>query len=105
MQDGALKAVRDRQADAYASTALGNRTVLQLMADAELTSVDAQDDASSSLPVGAFTFAHESVDLRSAFDEFLEDYVGSAEHRERMMRSGVTNKEIDPIVGWRRRRS
>jgi hypothetical protein len=35
-----------------------------------------------------FLIAHESDALRMAFDEFLAGYVGSIEHRERMLRNG-----------------
>jgi polar amino acid transport system substrate-binding protein len=101
-QHEALQAVRDGIADAYASTALGNRTVLEQGRVGELMSVDAQDDFPRTPPIGAFSFAHESVDLRRAFDEFLADYVGSIEHRERMRRNGLTSNEIDPIASWSR---
>lgn len=97
-QHEALQAVRDGRADAYASTALGNRTVLQQGGQGDLTSVDAQCDGPGSPPVGAFSFAHESTGLRLAFDEFLARYVGSAEHRERMLCNGLSKNEIDPVV-------
>ena len=101
-QHEALQAVRDGLADAYASTALGNRTVLAHNRLVELMGVDAQDDFPRTPPIGAFSFAHASVDLRRAFDEFLVDYVGSIEHRERMLRNGLTSNEIDPIASWSR---
>lgn len=99
-QHEALQAVRDGRADAYASTALGNRSVLQQSGQRELTCVDAQDDFPGVPPVGAFSFAHESTDLRRAFDEFLADYLGSTEHRERMLLNGLSRIEIDPVVSW-----
>jgi ABC-type amino acid transport/signal transduction systems, periplasmic component/domain len=99
-QHEALQAVRGGLADAYASTALGNRTVLERSGQGELMSVDAQDDFPRSPPIGAFSFAHENIDLRRAFDEFLAGYVGSIEHRERMLRNGLTRNEIDPIASW-----
>jgi polar amino acid transport system substrate-binding protein len=102
MQHEALQAVRDGHADAYASTALGNRTVLKQNGQGELTSVDGLDDRTGTPPVGAFSFAHESTGLRRALDEFLADYVGSTEHRERMLRNGLTRNEIDPVVSWPR---
>lgn len=101
-QHEALQAVRDGLADAYASTAVGNRTVLAQSRLGELMGVDAQDDFCRTPPIGAFSFAHASVDLRRAFDEFLVDYVGSSEHRERMLCNGLTRNEIDPIVSWSR---
>lgn len=97
-QHEALLAVRHGHADAYASTALGNRTVLERERYGDLTSLPVQDEPAGPLPVGAFSFAHESIELRLAFDDFLARYLGSAEHRERMGRHGLTRQEIDPIA-------
>jgi polar amino acid transport system substrate-binding protein len=102
-QQEALKAVRDGRADSYASTALGNRTILEQCAYDGLVSVDAQDGSLSAPPVGAFCFAHSSIELRRSFDAFLADYVGSIEHRERMLQYGLTGTEIDPIARWPKR--
>jgi polar amino acid transport system substrate-binding protein len=95
-QHEALQAVRDGRADAYASTALGNRTVVRQAQD--LASVDAVDDLDRAPPVGAFSFAHDSIELRAAFDLFLQAHLGSAEHRARMARHGLTAAEIDPVA-------
>jgi polar amino acid transport system substrate-binding protein len=95
-QQEALQAVRDGRADAYASTALGNRTVVRQHAD--LASVDAADELVHTPPLGAFSFAHQAHGLRAAFDGFLLRHVGSAAHRERMARHGLTAAEIDPVV-------
>jgi polar amino acid transport system substrate-binding protein len=95
-QQEALRAVREGRADAYASTALGNRTVVQHTDG--LASVDALDDLPRTPPLGAYSFAHESHQLRAAFDRFLQDHLGSAEHRARMARHGLTAAEIDPVA-------
>ena len=95
-QHEALQAVREGRADAYASTALGNRTVVRQAQD--LISVDATDDLDRAPPLGAFSFAQESGELRTAFDRFLQAYLGSAEHRARMARHGLTAAEIDPVA-------
>lgn len=100
-QHEALQAVRDGRAHAYASTALGNRTVVQKAAGRGLASVDAVDDRPRTPPVGAFSFCRENIDLRVAFDGFLARYLGTADHREGMARHGLTNAEIDPIAAWR----
>ncbi|PVY90352.1 amino acid ABC transporter substrate-binding protein (PAAT family) [Acidovorax sp. 99] len=97
-QHEALKAVRDGRADAYASTALGNRTIVEQCGHDGLVSIDAQDGSLRPPPVGAFSFAHTSVELRRKFDEFLTDYVGSREHRECMLQYGLTGTEIDPVT-------
>ena len=95
-QHEALQAVREGRADAYASTALGNRTVVGQVPG--LTSVDATDGLDLAPPLGAFSFAHENVELRAAFDRFLQAYLGSAEHRACMSRHGLTAAEIDPVA-------
>jgi len=97
-QHDALQAVRRGQADAYASTALGNRTVLVREQLADLAPVDAQDELAGGPPIGAFSFARQNVELQSAFDGFLAGYLGTAEHRRRMLRHGLTQNEIDPIA-------
>ena len=95
-QHEALQAVREGRADAYASTALGNRTVVRQAPD--LASVDASDDLDRAPPLGAFSFSHGSSELRAAFDRFLQAHLGSGEHRARMARHGLTAAEIDPVV-------
>lgn len=95
-QHDALQAVREGRADAYASTALGNRTVVRQAQD--LASVDATDGLGHAPPLGAFSFSHESSELRSAFDAFLQRHLGSPEHRERMAPHGLTRAEIDPVA-------
>lgn len=95
-QQEALQAVRDGRADAYASTALGNRTVVRQHAD--LASVDAADDLGHTPPLGAYSFAHQARELRAAFDGFLLRHLGSAAHREGMARHGLTAAEINPVV-------
>jgi polar amino acid transport system substrate-binding protein len=97
-QHEALEAVRDGRADAYASTALGNRTILKQIGHGGLASIDAQADSLGTPPVGAFSFARTSVELQGKFDEFLADYIGSSEHRECMLHYGFTGTEIDPIA-------
>jgi polar amino acid transport system substrate-binding protein len=95
-QQEALQAVRDGRAAAYASTALGNRTVVRQHVD--LASVDAADELVRTPPLGAFSFAHQARELRAAFDGFLLRHLGSAAHREDMARHGLTEAEIDPVV-------
>jgi len=99
-QHEALQALGNGLVDAYASTALGNRTVLARGGHDGLMGIATQDDLPRAPPIGAFSFAHQSTALRSAFDAFLSGYVGSIEHRQRMLRNGLTSNEIDPIASW-----
>jgi polar amino acid transport system substrate-binding protein len=99
-QHAAIAALLAGQVDAYASTALGNRHFVRELGNAELTAVDAAVAPSSrrvSPPIGAYSFAHRSAELRERFDQYLATHLGSAAHRERMASFGLCAREIDPI--------
>jgi polar amino acid transport system substrate-binding protein len=97
----AVDALRAGLIDAYASTALGNRTFVREFGDPMLQAVALESDApaiETSPPVGAFSFAPADVELRERFDAYLEQYLGSPLHRERMAAYGLSESEIDPIL-------
>ena len=97
----AVEALRAGLIDAYASTALGNRTLVRELGDPALQAVALEDDAPTiekSPPVGAFSFAPADVELRERFDAYLAQYLGSPSHRERMAAYGLSASEIDPIL-------
>jgi polar amino acid transport system substrate-binding protein len=52
----------------------------------------------NSLPKGAFSFRQGNHELLDAFNRQSRLYLGSADHRRRMLRFGLTEREIDPIV-------
>lgn len=99
-QQGAIDALLAGRIDAYASTALGNRTLAQQRRDAALTAVplEASSPQNNPVPRGAFSFSKANRALREAFDAQLKVYLGSPDHRERMARYGFTHAEIDPVL-------
>jgi polar amino acid transport system substrate-binding protein len=96
-QPGAVAAVRDGRADAYASVAMAHRGFLRAAPDARLDVVDfgAQGGAAAR---GAYSFAKSNADLRIAFDRALDRYLGSPEHRGVMRRYGFTDADIDRVA-------
>lgn len=99
-QQEAIDALLEGRIDVYASTALGNRTLVQRMGNAALSAVSHDLTAATPYvpPKGAFSFAKANVDLRNEFDIQLRKYVGSPDHRSKMERYGLTAAEIDPVV-------
>lgn len=100
-QHVAVEALRAGLIDAYVSTAVGNRTFVRERGDPGLQAVVLESDAltnEASPPVGAFSFALADAGLRERFDAYLEDYLGSPLHRERMAAHGLSASEIDPIL-------
>lgn len=49
-------------------------------------------------PLGAVSFNRENRDLLKAVNQRLRLYLGSPDHRARMARFGLTDREIDPVV-------
>ncbi|WP_160172470.1 transporter substrate-binding domain-containing protein [Caballeronia sordidicola] len=99
-QQEAIDALLEGRIDVYASTALGNRTLVQRMGNAALSAVSHDLAAATPYvpPKGAFSFAKANVDLRNEFDIQLRKYVESPDHRSKMERYGLTAAEIDPVV-------
>ena len=55
-------------------------------------------DAGATVPVGGFSFSQNSGPLVQAVNAKLREYLGSADHRERMAKYGFTRAEIDGVV-------
>jgi polar amino acid transport system substrate-binding protein len=81
-QEETVRAVLDGHAEAAASTAVGNRAILERFGP-DLTVVD--------LPLGADGGFAGAPDLVDAVDAALEGYLGSAEHRALMARYGLSS--------------
>ncbi|MFM0209184.1 transporter substrate-binding domain-containing protein [Paraburkholderia sediminicola] len=99
-QAEAIDALLTGKIDAYASTALGNRILAdrighELAAAVSHPTVNVEGDSS---PTGAFSFKQGSHELKDAVNRQLRMYLGSADHRRRMSRFGLTENEIDPVV-------
>ncbi|TDY54934.1 extracellular solute-binding protein (family 3) [Paraburkholderia rhizosphaerae] len=99
-QAEAIAALQSGEIDAYASTALGNRIVAQRVGVVRIEAVAHQSNARADdkPPMGAFSFRRGNRALVDAVNQQLRAYLGSAEHRQRMARFGLTEREIDPVV-------
>lgn len=95
-QSEAIAALQAGRIDAFAATALGNRAIAD--AHAELESVAHAAEKGGRAPVGAFSFSKTNEHLRQAVDEQLRGYLGSADHRVRVAKYGITATEIDAVV-------
>lgn len=89
-QDEAVQAVRDGEADAYASVAMAHRGYLARRPDPALAVVTASDGVPAS---GAFAFGKSSGALRRRFDDALIELIGSDWHRAMMARHGFGTGE------------
>ena len=96
-QPEAVDAVLGGRADAYASVATAHRGYLRAMPDARLDVVDF-DGQGGAAAEGAYSFAKSNTKLRLAFDQELERYLGSPEHRAIMRRYHFTEADVDRIA-------
>ncbi|CAB3773616.1 transporter substrate-binding domain-containing protein [Paraburkholderia humisilvae] len=95
-QPDAVAALRAGTIDAFAGTAVGNRAVAS--ANRELEAVAHETSREKGVPVGAFSFNKNNPALLQAVNQQLRTYLGSADHRARMARYGLTKAEIDSIA-------
>ncbi|WP_261520968.1 transporter substrate-binding domain-containing protein [Burkholderia multivorans] len=100
-QARAIEAVRSGEIDAYASTALGNRILVDRIGGSLLEAVEHRLDVNGAhqLPFGAFSFSHKNTGLRDAINVQLRLYLGSSTHLTRMAEFGLTPNEINPALG------
>ncbi|MGA2550948.1 MAG: transporter substrate-binding domain-containing protein [Burkholderiaceae bacterium] len=95
-QPEALAALVAGKIDAFAGTAVGNRAVVQ--GNPALEAVAHAVDKDTKTPVGAFSFDRANHGLLRAVNEQLRRYLGSAEHRARVAKYGITHTEIDGVL-------
>lgn len=95
-QDELIAALQSGKIDAFAATAVGNNAIVK--ANPELQSVPLKNNAANEVPVGAFSFSKNNHELLQAVNEQLRNYLGSADHRMKMEKYGITAAEIDSIV-------
>lgn len=94
----AAQAVRDGEADAYASVALAHNGFILRHPDWQVASVTVP--TSEKRPAfGAFAFALGDEDFRDSVDQVLGRYLGSTEHRRMVARHGFTDAEMDLLTG------
>jgi polar amino acid transport system substrate-binding protein len=94
-QPDAIDALLAGKIDAYASTAVGNRVLAS--ANNELEVVAHEESKEGGVPVGAFSFNKSNSGLVQAVNEQLRKYLGSADHRARMAKYGLTQTELDSV--------
>ena len=94
-QPDAIDALLAERIDAYASTAVGSRVLAS--ANNELEVVAHEKSKVGGAPVGAFSFSKSNSDLLRAVNEQLRKYLGSADHRGRMAKYGLTQTELDSV--------
>jgi polar amino acid transport system substrate-binding protein len=100
-QTEVIDALLSGRVDAYASTAVGNRTFVRALNQTGLRAVnDAAPGAPSrrGAPLGAYCFHHANVLLRQRFDAYLAQFLGSALHRQQVAAWGLSAQEIDPVL-------
>jgi polar amino acid transport system substrate-binding protein len=95
-QPDAVAALLAGSIDAYASTAVGNRVLTGASKGLEVVAHEKSQDGR--VPVGAFSFSKDNHGLLGAVNRQLREYLGSADHRARMARFGLTATEIDSVV-------
>jgi polar amino acid transport system substrate-binding protein len=95
-QSEALAALLAGKIDAYVGTAIGNRALAA--SDSRLEAVAHEKNKDGKVPVGAFSFSKSNHELLKAVDEQLGKYLGSADHRSRMAKYGLTDTEIDSVT-------
>ncbi|CAE6903134.1 transporter substrate-binding domain-containing protein [Paraburkholderia domus] len=94
-QTEAIDALLAGKIDAYASTAVGSRVLASANKELEVLAHETSKDGRA--PVGAFSFSKSNPDLLQAVNEQLRKYLGSADHRARMAKYGLTQAELDSV--------
>jgi polar amino acid transport system substrate-binding protein len=94
-QPHAIDALLAGKIDAYASTAVGSRVLAGANKELEGLAVETSNDGVA--PVGAFSFSKGNHALLQAVNEQLRKYLGSADHRARMAKYGLTGTELDSV--------
>jgi len=95
-QPEAVAALVAGKIDAFAGTAVGNRA--EANGNPALEAVAHEVGKDAKLPVGAFSFDKGNHGLLQAVNEQLRRYLGSADHRARMAKYGITQSEIDGVL-------
>ncbi|MFC0517786.1 transporter substrate-binding domain-containing protein [Mucilaginibacter angelicae] len=95
-QPEAAAALLAGKIDAFAATAVGNQVTAN--ANPRLEAVPFKNSKDGKVPVGAFSFSKGNHGLLEAVNAQLREYLGSADHRTRMAKYGITRTEIDSVV-------
>lgn len=96
-QEAAVEAVRRGAVDASASTAIGNRALVERAHDSTLAAV-ATTSRSARAPVGAFAVGKHLPDLTAALDDVIGRYLGTPDHLALMRLYDFSNDELAPVL-------
>lgn len=99
-QPAAVVALLAGKIDAYVSTTVGSRVLAATHKNLEM--VANENSAGGRLPVGAFSFNKNNLELVQAVNRQLRAYLGTTDHRARMARYGIEATEIDGVVASER---
>ncbi|MGX7874645.1 transporter substrate-binding domain-containing protein [Mesorhizobium sp. ORM6] len=99
-QTDAIAALLAGEIDAYVGTAVGNRALAAGYKELETVAHEQTKDGMA--PVGAFSFNKRNGDLLLAVNDQLRGYLGSADHRARVAKYGITQTEIDGVVATKK---
>jgi polar amino acid transport system substrate-binding protein len=95
-QPEAIAALFAGKIDAFVGTAVGNRALAE--ANPGLETVAHERGKGGKTAVGGFSFRKDNHYLLEAVNEQLRKYLGSADHRARMAKYGITQVEIDSVL-------
>jgi polar amino acid transport system substrate-binding protein len=95
-QPEAIAALLGGRIDAFAGTALGNRTAAS--ANPALDAVDVGAGKSGAELIGGFSFSKSNSSLWKAVNAELRRYLGTPDHRTRVAKYGFTATEIDGVI-------
>ncbi len=95
-QPDAVAALLAGDIDAFAATAVGNRAIVEHNRGLEAVSFENVGDGK--VPFGGLSFSKTNHDLLQSVNAQLRKYLGSADHRTRMAKYGITKTEIDSVV-------
>lgn len=95
-QPAAIEALLAGSIDAYVATAVGNRAIADKHQTLEAVAHEQTKDWKP--PFGGFSFRKDNHRLVDAVNEQLRKYLGSADHRSRMAKYGITDTEIDAVI-------
>ena len=95
-QPEAIAALVAGEIDAFEATAIGSRAAADGNLAVEAVAHEVGQGAKA--PVGAFSFVKGNHGLLQAVNEQLRRYLGTADHRARMAKYGITRTEIDAVL-------
>lgn len=95
-QTAAVDALIEGKIDAFAATTVGNRVLAAK--NKTLKAVALEAGKADKALMGGFSFNTNNECLMQAVNEQLRKYLGSPDHRARMKKYGITNREIDGVL-------